>query len=147
MELTIERYQQKKAFTLSRIYETGRRKHWSMDVLEPPIMGMTDSRTATLNPGRYKLYLKPDKEECDIIACFQRISRNARFGFVPVVENVDVNNASFKSPCRMFTTSMLMGNYSAPDSQMKASPEDFGHLMKLLVIAKQEKEIIFVNIK
>lgn len=144
MELTLKRIKTTNIYTLSRLSETGIHGLIAIDIVEPPVAGLTMDTVKTFDPGIYKLFLKSDVKQCAIIPTFQCVAQRPRLSILPLL--VESHFSAVKCVKREpFRAAMFAGR--AQGENLVPDKEQYDRLMTRLFIAKQQKEIIFVKIK
>ena len=146
MELTLERYKCTKDYTLSRLYNSESKKLFVLDVVEPPLSGLSvKGHIKALDPGRYKLFLKAYSEESVIVPVFQSVAQRERFSFERLVEDTPLENLSFKSENHISTALMYCGKMEG--MRLVTDKSSYTKFMFVNIVAKQDKQIIWVNVK
>ena len=145
MELTLERIRCTRDFTVSVLYNTDGKKVFALDVVEPPVAGLSTMRLKALDPGKYKLFLKPDSERRKIIPVFQSVAQRERFAFSPLPKNARLDDVDFVSENGVSRAVLQCGRLK--NSTLTNECDDFDKLMIALIIAKQSKQTIWVNVR
>lgn len=145
MELTLKRYKITPGYTLSRLSETGSRSLVDIEVVEPPIEGLSKQPLSTLNPGLYKLFLKARPEEVSIVPRFQKVAGKPFFFIEPCMNAFCLDGAQFSRQERVkfstfFWAGRVQGLNLIPDK------EAYDRLIYRLCIALKQKEKITVKI-
>lgn len=146
MELTLKRIKHSNKYTWSRLYEQGNKNAFNLDVIEPPVEGLSISHENALPMGIYKIFLKPDPSQEDIVAVFQKVRRFPRCGFSAVHSDVNVLELDFYNRGKVFTQNVFLGQFDLRKYSLTPKPTDYNNFMIRLVIAKQNHEIIRINI-
>ena len=145
MELTLERIRCTKAYTVSTLYNSDGKKVFVLDVVEPPVAGLSTSRLKALDPGKYKLFLKPNGDRTAIVPVFQSVAQRERFAFARMTKDLRMEGISFHSDNGVSKALLQCGRLK--NSVLTSDTDDFDKLMISLIIAKQEKQPIWVNVK
>lgn len=143
MELLIKRHRCAEGFTLSRLTIQDEPRLLSLDLVEPPLGGLAYTALRTLDPGLYKLFLKPCIREYRIVPVFQKVARRPRLQITPILVETHVSAVSFvlEKPFGIgIRAGRLGGENLLPHKEM------YDRLITLLAIAKQRKERLMVHI-
>lgn len=145
MELTLKRYKITAGYTLSRLSEAGSRSLVDIEIVEPPIEGLSKQPLSTLNPGLYKLFLKARAEEISIVPRFQKVAGKPFFFIEPclnafVLENVRFSHQERTKFSTFFWAGRIQGANLIPDK------EAYDRLIYRLCIALKQKEKITVKV-
>ena len=87
MEISWKRYKTTAEYTLSRI---SYKNIFTLDVIEPPVEGLSTQPLSTMSPGIYKLFLKTDLVTCEAIPRIQKIAGKPFFFVAPCKEVTDL---------------------------------------------------------
>ena len=145
MELILERIKMTKTYTLSRLYEKHGPKLFVLDVVEPPVAGMALTRIKALDCGRYKLYVKGDTVHLQLFIVFQAVPRRNRFSIVQLDQTQKLEDIKFAETTRYSNASIFAGKVDK--NIMQCDEINYQRFLMRLVIAKQQKEIIYLTIK
>ena len=146
MELTLERYKCTKDYTLSRLYNSESKKLFVLDVVEPPLAGLSiNGRIKALDPGRYKMYIKAYNEESAMVPVFQSVAQRERFSFDRLKEATAVDKLDFKSHNRISTALLHCGKIEG--THLVPNKLNYTKFMFVNIVTKQDKQIIWVNVK
>lgn len=143
MEIKWKRYKKTADYTLARIsYEN----IFSIDVIEPPIAGLSKQPLSTMNPGIYKLFLKTDLHSCQIIPRIQKIAGKPFFFLAPcndMTNLLDVKHGVSTTAGFQFNFYLgkINGEVIAPDST------SFTKMITTMCIALKEKETIKIVVE
>lgn len=144
MELTLKRIKTTGTYTISRLTERSVRSLVCLDIVEPPVAGLTMDTVKTFDPGIYKLFLKSNARLCTIVPTFQCVAQRPRLSILPLLVESHVSAVGCVKREPLITTmysGRLTGENLVPDK------EAYDRFLTYLIIAKQNKEKIFVNIK
>lgn len=144
MELTLKRIKATNKYTLSRLYDPAHRDVLHLDIVEPPLAGLTLAPLRTLDPGLYKLFLKTDRHFCELIPVFQYVAQRPRLSIVPQLVTADFEGVEF-IPQDHFAVSMKAGIFDG--NNLLPDKESFTRMVLRLCIAKKMKEKLFVHVK
>ncbi len=144
MNITLKRYKTSPSYTVSRLTVDEYRDLFTLDMVEPPLAGMTFDTVKTLDPGIYKLFLKPDILTYSIVPTFQKVAQRPRICIRPLLVAADVSAVECikRDP---LVVQMLAGRITS--NTLMPDKESFERFMTALHIAKQKKEKLFVYVK
>ncbi len=144
MELTIVRTRFNAQYTLSRIFDDGLREKVWLDLVEPPLAGLATSPVKTFDRGLYKLFLKAAPGEQSLVPTFQRVPARPRLTLRPIMVASAIKAVDFVEH-RPHSVAMIAGRLDG--ETLMPDPSLFDRFLMRLIIAKQQKEKLFVHIK
>ncbi len=142
MEISWKRYKTTADYTLSRI---SYKNIFTLDVVEPPVEGLSTQPLSTMSPGIYKLFLKTDLVTCEAIPRIQKIAGKPFFFVAPCGEVTDLlqvkhgvsTSAGFQFK---FYTGKIQGCSITPDR------DSFDKFITCLIYALKNYETVKINV-
>ena len=142
MEISWKRYKTTEEYTLSRISYIN---IFTLDVIEPPVEGLSKQPVSSMSPGIYKIYLKTDLHTYETIPRIQKIAGKPFFFVAPcgaVTEFVCVKHgvstlAGFQYK---FYAGKVQGCSITPDR------EQYEKMITCLIYALKNNETVKINV-
>lgn len=143
MELVLKRYKFTTDYTLSRLCY---KNLLSIDLVEPPIEGLSPQPLSTMPVGFFKLFLKANIGEISMRPRFQKCPGKPFFYISPLTSETALNGISFiegenYKPNFVFHAGKINGDVIYP------APSDFDRLVTIMCFALKNREKIVVEIK
>lgn len=142
MEISWKRYKTTAEYTLSRI---SYKNIFTLDVVEPPVQGLSPQPLSTMSPGVYKLFLKTDLHTYETIPRIQKIAGKPFFFVAPCAQVTDIENvqhavstlAGFQFK---FYAGKIQGCSITPDR------EEYEKMITCLIYALKNNETVKINV-
>lgn len=144
MELTIKRTKCTSRYTLSRIYDANNKQLIWLDLVEPPVKGLTLETVHTLPLGPVKLFLKTDALSCSVQPVFAHVAQCPRLFICPMKVETHAAAVPFRSDGD-YRIAMWAGRMAGEN--LRPDLELYDRFITRLLVAKKEKEKLIVNIK
>lgn len=143
MELNLKRIKCTSTYTESVLTDAANPRLFQLHLVEPPVRGLSQHPLCTLSPGRYKLFCKTHVFSNLIIPRFQKVAGHPFLHIVPLQAETHIPALKFV-PEKKFEVDIWAGRKGGenlvPDTEL------FTQFITRLCIAKQMKEIIYVNV-
>lgn len=143
MEIKWKRYKTTSDYTLSKI---SYKNIFSLDVIEPPVQGLSKQPLSTMDHGIYKIYLKPDLFSYALVPRIKKIAGKPFFFVAPCTEVT--NLAQVKHPVSTkhgFQFNLYAGKVNG--ESLAPSEKDFEKMITCMCIAMKQKECITINVQ
>ena len=147
MDLTLKRIKTTSSYTYSRLYDAENKQLFNLDIIEPPVEGLSGQLRKALPLGQFKIFLKPEPTTRNVVAVMQKICRSPRCGFSSVENDSNILQLDFHSGNRVYQQNMFCGRFDPAQYCLSPAPVDFDRFMIALIIAKTKREVIRMNIK
>lgn len=142
MEISWKRYKTTNEYTLSRI---SYKNIFTLDVIEPPVQGLSLQPLSTMSPGIYKLFLKTDLHTYEAIPRIQKIAGKPFFFVAPCGQVTDFEHVKHGVSTQAgfqfkFYAGKVQGCSITPDR------EAFDKFITCLIYALKNNETVKINV-